>query len=364
MDRTSTQVPTRETAVINPKTVERMTGRRVSPEGSPSLNILEFETPRTHGQRDGRRRRWKSFLAYALIGLLLVGSFAGFLLYRFNPFIQPALPTEAVARGTFVASIDLNGTLQPRTQEAVTTALTGSISEIWVAEGDMVDEGQALFEVETSRDNESVTAPIAGQVARLDLSTGKSFAEQRAAGSSGLIIADLTLMEVTLDVNEVDISQIEVGQKAELHFDALPELTLGATVTYVATLPNEGAAAAGLAVGGTVVTYPVRLELDEDDSRLKPGMSVNARITVNEVADVLLVNALAIQEREGVPVVYVQEPGGDVVAVEVTIVASSPTQVAVEGNLSKGEQVVVDTDEVEGGGAYGELFTIRGRFSG
>jgi HlyD family secretion protein len=306
----------------------------------------------------------RSALVYGAIGLLLIGSFVGFLIYRFDPFAEPAPPTEAVVRDTFVASIDLNGTLQPRKQEAVTTALPGSISEIWVAEGDMVDEDQVLFEVETNGGHEDVTAPIAGQVARLDLSTGKSFAEQRAAGSSGLIIADLTLMEVALDVNEVDISQIEVGQKAELRFDALPELTLSATVTYVATLPNEGAAAAGLAVGGTVITYPVKLELDEDDSRLKPGMSVNARITVNEVDNVLLVNALAIQERDGAPVVYVREPSGDMVAVEVTIVASSPTRVAIEGNLREGEQVVVDTDEVEGGGAYGELFTIRGRFSG
>jgi HlyD family secretion protein len=326
--------------------------------------MLDLETPPTPNHGGTRRRRGKSILAYSAIGLLLIASFVGFLIYRFDPFAKPALPTEAIIRGTFVATIDLNGTLQPKKQEAVMTTLPGSISAIWVAEGDMVEEDQALFEVETNSGHEDVTAPIAGQVARLDLSTGKSFAEQRAAGSSGLIIADLALMEVALDVNEVDISQIEVGQKAELHFDALPELTLSATVTYVATLPNEGAAAAGLAVGGTVVTYPVKLELDEDDSRLKPGMSVNARITVNEVDDVLLVNALAVQEHEGTPVVYVQEPNGDVVAVEITIVASSPTQVAIEGNLSKGEQVVVDTEEVEEGGAYGELFTIRGRFSG
>ncbi|MDR1083201.1 MAG: efflux RND transporter periplasmic adaptor subunit [Coriobacteriales bacterium] len=364
MDRASKQAPTRETAAINLETTEHTAGKRVSAKEASSLDILEFETPQTRSRKDGQQRRWKSFLAYGLIGLLLIGSFAGFLLYRFDPFAKPPLPTEAVTRGTFVATLDLNGTLQPRTQEAVTTSLPGSISEIWVAEGDMVDEEQALFEVETNRGHEDVTAPISGQVVQLDLSTGKSFAEQHATGSSGLVIADLTFMEIMLDVNEVDMPHIEVGQKAELSFDALPDLTLGATVAHIATLPNEGAAAAGLAVGGTIVTYPVKLELDEDDARLKPGMSVSARITVNEVPDALLVNALAIQELDGAPVVYVQESAGDVVAVEVNIVASSPAQVAVEGNLQEGEQVLVDTEAGEGGGAYGELFAVRSRFSG
>jgi multidrug efflux pump subunit AcrA (membrane-fusion protein) len=329
------------------------------------LDILEFETPRARSRANKPKRRWQAALLYSLIGVVLLGALTGFMLYRFNPFERAELPTEAVTRGTFVSTIDVNGMLQPREQEVVTTALTGSISEIWVAEGDMVDEGQALFEVEIPRGHEDVTAPIAGQVAQLDLATGKSYAEQIGTGSSGIVIADLTYMEVALDVNEVDVPQIAVGQTAVLHFDAIPDLTLNATVSYVSTLPNEGAAAAGLAPGGTVVTYPVKLKLDEDDSRLKPGMSVSARITVSEVPDVLLVNALAVQDLDGTPVVYVQESKDNVVAVEINIIASSPTQTAVEGELGEGEQVVVDMDMDEAEeGSYGELFTVRSRFSG
>jgi multidrug efflux pump subunit AcrA (membrane-fusion protein) len=300
-----------------------------------------------------------------------VAALAVALLFRFIPFGESTIPTEAVTAGTFLDTITINGTLQPREQEVVTTALTGPISAIWVAEGDLVDEGQELFEVEvTTRTNwgtqtsyENVTAPIAGTVARLDLSTGKSFLEQNAAGSPALIIADLASLLVTLDVNEVDIPYIEAGQSVELSCDAFPDLIVKATVTRVSLIPNEGSAAVGLAPGGTVVTYPVELTLDESDSRLKSGMSVSARIIVDEIPDVLLVNALALQELDGSTVVYVQESKGTISAVEVNVIASSPTQAAVEGSLVEGEQVLIGAygDEQPD---YGSLFTVRGRFSG
>jgi multidrug efflux pump subunit AcrA (membrane-fusion protein) len=300
--------------------------------------------------------------------MVLLALLAIVLYQRFGSLPKAPSLTEPVVRGTFVDSVSVNGTLQPREQEIVSTLLTGPITAIWVAEGDIVSEGQDLFEVEQTTPYrttyEKVTAPIAGSIVQFDLVTDKSFAEQSSVSSPGLIIADLTFMEVLLDVNEVDIPDIAVGQTAELNFDAIEGLTLSATVTHIATLPNTGAAAAGLAPGGTVVTYPVRLMLDEDDPRLKPGMSVSARITVNEMPDVLLVNALAIQELDGAPVVYIEEANNNVVAVEVNIIASSPTQVAVEGELREGERVLIDTNVSEGGGSYGELFTVRSRFNG
>jgi multidrug efflux pump subunit AcrA (membrane-fusion protein) len=351
--------------------VERLPIEQANPGRSPSetlpnqsalRNVLEFETPQTQKGRK-RNRRWPSILAYGLIALLLLGTFAGFLFFRFDPFAKPTYPTEAVLRGTFTDTVDINGTLRPREQEVVTTALTGSISAIWVSEGDMVDEGQALFEVDTEGGYQNVTAPIAGQVARLELSTGKSFAEQNSANSPGLVIADLALMEVALDVNEVDAPRIAVGQMAVLSFDALPDLAIEATVTRVSTLPNEGAASAGLAPGGIVVTYPVTLELKQDDPKLKPGMSVSARITVGEIANALLVNALAIEDNDGSTVVYVQEPSGEVVLVKVNVIASSPSQVVVEGSLAEGEQVLIDRGDAEAG-ARSDLFAVRNRFSG
>jgi HlyD family secretion protein len=313
--------------------------------------------------RGARKKLWKRPAFYVLILLVLLAGAAIALIVALDPFSKPPAPTEEVLRGTFTDAISINGTLQPRSQETVTTALPGAISNIWVAEGDFVEEGAALFEVEVYGGHEDITAPISGEIVQLDLVTDKSYAEQSSASSPGLVIADLASMEVVLDVNEVDISKIAMGQTAELSFDALPDLSLSATVTHIAKLPNVGAAAAGLAVGGTVVTYPVKLTLSENNPALKPGMSVSARITVKELPDVLLVNSLALQELENSTVVYVQEPKGSIAAVEINVIASSPTQAAVEGALNEGEQVLIPV-----GGAqqedYGDLFTVRRIFNG
>jgi multidrug efflux pump subunit AcrA (membrane-fusion protein) len=335
------------------------------------FDLLNFGTPPTRSRGPVKNDRWKAILAYGLIGMLLVLILAGVLISRFISSAESLAPTETVIRGTFLDSIVVNGSLRPQEQEIVTTALSGPISAIWVAEGDIVDEGQELFEVEvttnTSRGTqtsyESVTAPIAGTVARLNLSTGKSFLEQNGADSPALVIADLASLLVALDVNEVDIPRIAVGQTAELSFDAIPDLLISATVTRVSLIPNEGSAAAGLAPGGTVVTYPVELALTESDPRLKSGMSVSAKIVIDEIPDALLVNALALQDLDGSSVVYVQEPKGDITAVEVNVIASSPTQIAIEGSLAEGEQVLISAygDEQKD---YGDLFTVRRRFNG
>jgi multidrug efflux pump subunit AcrA (membrane-fusion protein) len=317
-------------------------------------------------ERRGTRRGIP--LLYILPAALLLILPLIFLFQHFDPLAQPPLPTEPVTRGTFINTIDVNGSLQPKDQAVVTTALPGPISAIWVAEGDMVSEGQELFEVEVASTGwgtsyQNVTAPISGQVVKLDLAVGRSFAEQSSAASPGLVIADLESMEAVLDVNEVDVPHIAVGQTAELGFDAIAGLTLNATIAHIATLPNEGAAAQGLAPGGTVVTYPVRLVLDESDPRLKPGMSVSARVTVAEIPDVLLVTALALQELDGTTVVYVQDTNGDRVAVEVTVIASSPTQAAIEGELAEGERVLMDAYDAQQEGRS-DLFTVRSRFNG
>jgi multidrug efflux pump subunit AcrA (membrane-fusion protein) len=363
--------------------LSRTQAERTSQSEPPTLlESLALESPRAQAQPPNppsvTHGRWKALLLYSLIGLLLLIILGAVLFQRLDLLgTQSSAPTEPVSRGTFIDTISINGVLQPREQEVVTTTLTGPISTLLVAEGDVVSEEQELFEVEREGPGgttyESVTAPIAGTVVHLDLVTGKSFAEQSAgrqnaseqgaANSPRLVIADLTRMEVRLDVNEVDISRIAVGQTAELAFDAIEGLTLDATVTHISTLPTTGAAAAGLAPGGTVVTYPVELVLEQDDPRLKPGMSVSARITVDEMDDVLLVNALAIQELDDSTVVYVQESTGGIAAVEVNVVASSTTQAVVEGTLAVGEEVLIAAYETEQKD-YGDLFTVRRRFDG
>ncbi|MDR3036998.1 MAG: efflux RND transporter periplasmic adaptor subunit [Coriobacteriales bacterium] len=338
-----------------------------------AIDALELEVLQPRSAKAAHGIGWKPILLYCLLGSLVVTGLMLLLFLNFGPLSKQSIPTEEIVLGTFTDTVAVEGNAHPRRQEAVTTSLSGPIHEIWVAEGDLVEEGQALFSVEVVvqsasgswKSYEDVTAPIAGQVAQLDLTTGKSFAQQSTATAPACVIADLSSMKIVLNVNEVDIAYIAVGQVARLNFDALPDVTVGATVSHISTLANESA---GLAPGGTIVTYPVELVLDEMDARIKPGMSVGAQVVITELPDVLMVNTLAIQELDGVPVVNVQNADGTSQPVEVKVLASSPMRAAIEaasaGALAAGDRIATSNDSKDGEGDGWGLFAVRSRFSG
>ena len=98
------------------------------------------------------------------------------------------------------------------------------------------------------------------------------------------VIYDLSYLEMTLDVDELDILDIQVGQKAEITADAISDRTFEGVVTSISS--------AGTTSGGTT-TYPVTIRIDET-AGLRPGMNANAEIVVAEAATALTVPNAAI----------------------------------------------------------------------
>ena len=98
------------------------------------------------------------------------------------------------------------------------------------------------------------------------------------------VIYDLSYLEMTLDVDELDILDIQGGQKAEITADAISDRTFEGVGTSISS--------AGTTSGGTT-TYPVTIRIDETDG-LRPGMNANAEIVVAEAANALTVPNAAI----------------------------------------------------------------------
>ena len=100
-----------------------------------------------------------------------------------------------------------------------------------------------------------------------------------------------------MSLNEVDIAQIKINQKATLTFDAIQDLTIAGTVLEVDSI---GTTSQG------VVTYGVTIGFDTQDQRIKSGMSASASIITNSKTDALLVPNSAIKSSGGSN--YVQMP--------------------------------------------------------
>ena len=140
----------------------------------------------------------------------------------------------------------------------------------------------SLQNAQDKMDDYHVTAPISGTVVTKTAKAGDSI----EGGSAGTLctIYDLSYLEMTMNIDELDISDVAVGQTVQVTADAVEDKTYTGTVTKVSV--------AGTTSGG-ITTYPVTVRIDDTDGLL-PGMNVDAEIVIAEKDGVLAVPSGAV----------------------------------------------------------------------
>lgn len=210
------------------------------------------------------------------------------------------------------------------------------------ANNGLSDAQEAYNIAVANAEKRTVRAPKSGSVVVMNAQVGAS--TDSAANAGGLIqIADLSQMTVKVQVNEVDISRVSVGQMAKATFSALPGVELDAQVTRIATVAGSGEDSYGY--GGGVVTYDVSLLIPQPAAELKPGMTANVQIMLQSVPDTLMVpsSCVAMDEAGGSYVMVVADyETGAVERRSVTVRASDQTTSAIEGDVSEGDEVLLD----------------------
>ncbi|MCI1665000.1 MAG: efflux RND transporter periplasmic adaptor subunit [Atopobiaceae bacterium] len=212
---------------------------------------------------------------------------------------------------------------------------------------------QAYDQAVEAADKRTVYAPASGSVIAMNAVSGAALgsgSSTAATSSAPLVqIADLSQMKVTVQVNEVDIPKVTVGQAAKVSFSAVDGLTLDGTVTNIASTSSASASATAGAsgTGGSgVVTYAVEVLIPQPDPRLKPGMTATAKITTQTLPGVLTVPIAALQTRDDGSTYLLVKPEDETQPAEertVTVKAKSATIVALEGDVSDGATVVIPT---------------------
>jgi HlyD family secretion protein len=179
-------------------------------------------------------------------------------------------------------------------------------------------------------------APFDGAVTQANPVVG----DQVAPGTVGFRVDDLSHLLVDVQVSEVDINTVAVGQNATLAFDAVLNQEYHGEVVAVGQ--------AGDTVGG-VVSFTVTVELTDADEQVKPGMTAAVSVIVEEVKDTLLVPNRAVRLVEGDRVVYILKDGVPQ-PVKITLGASSDTMsVLIDGDLKEGDMIVLNPPSFNGG---------------
>jgi HlyD family secretion protein len=174
-----------------------------------------------------------------------------------------------------------------------------------------------------------IEAPFDGVVTLVDTQPG----DKVTINTPAFRLDDLTSLLVDVSVSEVDINQIQPGQKVRMTFDAIRGKEYEGVVTDVDRVGSD--------VQGAV-DFKVVVELTNPDKDVKPGMTAAVNIVVDELADVLLVPNRAVRFQDGKQVVYILKDN-QVVPVTIQIGASSDVSSQVtDGELQVGDLIVLN----------------------
>ena len=194
--------------------------------------------------------------------------------------------------------------------EQVETAYKSAQANLNAAEQGLrgLQAGVKGSEVSLSRANKDLSrttlvAPMNGVVSSLKVKKGERVAGNSFnVGTEMMTVADMSILEVRVDVGENDIVKISIGDSADVEVDAYNNRKFKGVVTKIAS-STKGAAA--LATSNDVTNYEVRIRLDPasytDLAKLpfpfRPGMNATADIRTNTVANVLSVPITAVNTR-------------------------------------------------------------------
>lgn len=144
----------------------------------------------------------------------------------------------------------------------------------------------------------TIYAPMDGTISRLPVEVGERVAGTGQFNSIEVMrVADLSNMEVVVEVNENDVVNVRVGNPARIDVDAFPDREFDGEVTEIAST----AVVRGAGSQAEVTNFEVKIRIDTDGETLKPGMSALADIETATVEGVLVVpiQSVTVRSREG-----------------------------------------------------------------
>jgi HlyD family secretion protein len=208
---------------------------------------------------------------------------------------------------------------------------------------------QALFTVsKTSLDHAVIRAPIDGVVITRNVDSGQTVASMLQTPVLFTVAADLRKMRVIAAVDEADIGEVAVAQKASFTVTAYPDRVFEGVVTEVRSSP---------VVVQDVVTNGTIIEVDNLDLALKPGMTASARVRTAQAKDVPRVPAAALRFA---PPGEKNEKSGDRAGVWV-LEGATPRRIPVRPGVSDGELIALEPGAIDVGRSVLVELTPEGR---
>ena len=307
--------------------------------------------------------------------ILAALALAAFLLLRNSSNSTDGYEETKVERGAINIEILATGVVSPENRLEIKPPIAGRVEEVLVEEGQDVKKGEvlakmssteraALLDAATARGpNElrrwqefyrpaPIMAPIDGTIIARNVEPGQSFTTADAV----FVMSDR--LTVKAQVDETDIAEIKLGQRADIVLDAYPDEHMPSVVdkmAYDATTVNN------------VTNYIVDVLPDETPEFMRSGMTANVRFLISSKEGVLTLPTAAVTTKGGKKSVLVPPSGpvGKPTQREIEVGASDGRMVEIISGLSEGDLVLApQSNRSQGGGTsnpFSPFKTRRGR---
>ncbi len=273
-----------------------------------------------------------------------------------NPgLLQPGSKMDIALSGSGTVAAEVSGYAD---ETLVWSSAEGTVVDVPVREWQSVDEGDTLLilggsdtrdfiyeeqlriedkqrEVEEKRllkEQLDIRSPINGMVGHVMMPVE---GQEISDGQTIAAIIDTTMMSATIEVDEVDIVHLDQGMEAEVTVDAFPGDVFPAELTGLDMMGRDEEG---------ITVYRVQIDVRQTE-RVRPGMTGDISIFVDEAEDVLLIPIESVYAEQDQAMVEVLTEGNQVEAREIEVGLIGARYAEVESGLEKGETIVTGSTE-------------------
>jgi HlyD family secretion protein len=176
---------------------------------------------------------------------------------------------------------------QARAQVQQSQAATQNAAAQVQSAAAQVEQAEAALKLaEINLSHTTITSPIDGVVVSRDVNVGQTVAASLSSPTLFTIANDLTQMQVIANIDQADIGLVEQAKSVSFTVDAFPGDQFKGTIQQMRLNPQNVQ---------NVVTYNVVIDVSNPEQKLKPGMTANLEVTIDERNDVLKVSNAALR---------------------------------------------------------------------
>ncbi|WP_413586949.1 efflux RND transporter periplasmic adaptor subunit [Bdellovibrio sp. HCB274] len=304
---------------------------------------------------------FKKKLTWIIVTVLVIGG-GSYYMWDQNRKNEVVYNKWPVAKGSIEVTILATGTVQPENRLEIKAPVAGRMDRVLVKEGQKVSRGQviammssteraAMLDAARAKGAEEVKrweelylatpimAPISGTIILRNVEQGQTFTTTDA------IFTMSDRLTVKAQVDETDISQIRLKEKAEIVLDAYPNEKIQATADQIAFDSKTV---------NSVTTYIVDVLPDgKPPEFMRSGMTANVTFYVKNKKDILVVASEALKVQNGLTYLNLQGPDGKPVNQEVKVGISDGRQTEILEGAKEGDVALVQEAKLSSDGKQG-----------